>query len=277
MRDTLDSTLVSAFDLYYDYLSPKEIKVRGLLFLDSGLYEKVTYKNAGHRVNWNEELFIREVDRITSVRQGLSLINYDYYGSLSEQINRAHALFKKYPSVGTDFLVKPSVRGRLIITDDIVKHIDQLSQFDVIGFSERELGSSPLERCVNLSRIRSSINRLGEDKPIHIFGCLDLLNVFPLFCCGADIFDGLCWLRTSYQNYLSIHTQNFAILNRLYSFSEADAEKISYIKNIEYLKRTTRKMMEFAGNHNFTNLEMNSQAVESVKNLLDSAGLDLVS
>src|SRR5437762_1985645 len=62
-------------------------------------------------------------------------------------------------------------------------------------FVEQELGRSILERARNIARIRRALVEIGNDLPIHIFGCLDPGLVRYYAMAGADIFDGLQWLR----------------------------------------------------------------------------------
>ena len=129
------------------------------------------------------------------------IVNYDYQEETIEtQIKKAIDFFDKYKEYSCNFLFKPTKGKFSFDFDEWVKHISKYSHFDIIGFTEKELGVSILERCMNIIRIRYALIEEELDIPIHIFGCLDPLSIIIYFSCGADIFDGLSWLRYNFDN-----------------------------------------------------------------------------
>lgn len=84
-------------------------------------------------------------------------------------------------------------------------------RFHALGVTEKELGGNFKERMINIARIRKALNGVGlENMPIHIFGSLDTVSTPLYFVAGADIFDGLTWLRFAYYKGMTIYRQNYA-------------------------------------------------------------------
>ena len=51
-----------------------------------------------------------------------------------------------------------------------------------------------------IAHIRIAMKDSGANAPIHIFGSLDPVTTPLYFIAGADIFDGLSWLRYTFSN-----------------------------------------------------------------------------
>ena len=52
----------------------------------------------------------------------------------------------------------------------------------------------------NIAQIRRALDGVGLDTPLHVFGSLDTVTTPMYFMAGADIFDGLTWLRFAFYN-----------------------------------------------------------------------------
>ena len=76
--------------------------------------------------------------------------------------------------------------------------MEALKRFSVIGIAAREAGSSFLKRCSSIVMLRNLLNDAGLDMPIHVFGAINPYEALAYFFCGADIFDGLNWLRLAF-------------------------------------------------------------------------------
>src|SRR5699024_2400896 len=148
---------------------------------------------------WNFELYKNTVKKIEPISD-IVLVNYDFDELLPlfKQVELANNHFYHYPFLISDFLYKPINEGELIDVEELIENIHMISNFDILGLTEKELGYSVIERCTNIYRIRLALEKANVNIPIHIFGCLDPLNILIYFLCGADIFDGLSWLRFSY-------------------------------------------------------------------------------
>jgi hypothetical protein len=224
-----DSALFSAFDIHHNLI--KEVPdIPELLILDSGGYETSTHTELSDTRMYNYSEIAWTVDELRSVldnwtaEQPTLAVSFDHSSQaydLKVQIDNARQLFagRKF---GRELLIKPEPakrkgqmegtrRSRVDIAN-VVAHIHELRDFDVIGFTEKELGYSIFDRMCNIKKVREALTHIGLSTPIHIFGSLDTISTPLYFLSGADIFDGLTWLRYGYATGLSIYTRNAAVV-----------------------------------------------------------------
>jgi hypothetical protein len=203
-----EGVLVSAYDFYKGKL--KEIpSFPSYIILDSGGYEcsdcrdlsdtnMENYKN----VNWDYDDLISVLDGWNASVPTFS-VSYDHPKvrcSVEEQIAKANSQFTGR-ALGKFLLIKPSTRDASRVSiEDVIKSRYDLHRFDAIGFTEKELGYSIFERMKAIGKMRMALAEAGINIPIHIFGSLDMLSVPLYFMAGADIFDGLTWLRYYYSD-----------------------------------------------------------------------------
>ena len=50
------------------------------------------------------------------------------------------------------------------------------------------------------------------ETPIHVFGSLDTVTTPMYFLAGADIFDGLTWLRFAFHGGYTVYKHNYGAL-----------------------------------------------------------------
>ena len=75
--------------------------------------------------------------------------------------------------------------------------------------TEKEIGACMRDRLAFLLRLRAALTVSGSSAPIHVFGGLDP-TMTPLYCfAGADIIDGLSWLRFGFVQGRSIYRQAY--------------------------------------------------------------------
>ena len=200
--------LVSAYDIYYGEISPP-FDFAPLVFLDSGGYEASKdselsdLRERDHDPReWKQE-FHREVVGSWSTQSPTVFISYDHPKErllAREQIERALAL--PLPKNGLrEILLKPEKEGQTLLrVASVLENVRLLAGFDIIGVTEKEIGNSILSRMANIARLRSALDRVGLDTPIHVFGSLDTVTSLCYFVAGADIFDGLTWLRFAFND-----------------------------------------------------------------------------
>lgn len=277
-----DASLVSTYDLHYEYLQFDQIYESDILFVDSGGYER----NQEHDISdiygtlhfskeWNENLYEQQVSKLTPITD-IVLVNFDYTESfpLEEQIARAKAHFDKFPEFATDFLCKPiSNEETLINVDDVIQKIKLLAPFDVIGFTEKELGHSILERANSIFRIRKALFNAGLDTPMHIFGCLDPLSVVLYYLFGADIFDGLSWLRFSFKNGTPTYMNHYALSSGLWDRHDGEVKVIGYAENLEELSQLKNRLVKFAQSSDRDDLGVKKECLDELKRILDRIGV----
>ena len=260
-----ESMLVSAYDLYYGFLpDPSMFHCTEFTIIDSGGYETSnSYDFSGinrspHDINSWKPDFLEEVILNWPEEFPAILVNYDHGQErlpLSDQISKAKIFFKKCGSGKfCDFLIKPETEDQNFIKiDSVQKKVYELHSFDIIGVTEKEIGNSILERMINIHKIREALNAANLDRPIHIFGSLDPITSILYFFAGAEIFDGLTWLKFSYHNGIAMYNHNYAVLNEEIGIHTKDTSvKIkSLTGNINYLDKLKYVMMDFAATGDF--------------------------
>jgi len=88
-----------------------------------------------------------------------------------------------------------------------------LRGFDIVAVTEKELGNTLLQRLRMLKLLRELLDRTKVSAPLHVFGGLDPL-LTPLYvACGAEIVDGVGWLRYAYLEDGAHHLETRALLD----------------------------------------------------------------
>jgi hypothetical protein len=213
-------TLISAYDLHYKLIKPP-FDFASLIFLDSGGYEAskdAELSDFGERehksLTWNQKMH-EEVLASWKPSAPSVLISYDHPNerlTVRRQIERAKRMARSRTDVLREILLKPETKGQTLLNiGSVLSNVRALSEFDVIGVTEKEIGNSILSRMENIAKLRMALDKVGLDTPIHIFGSLDTITTPMYFLAGADIFDGLTWLRFAFHNgytmYMRIPTK----------------------------------------------------------------------
>lgn len=273
-----ESMLISAFDLYHSLIpsADKFAHSAEIVFIDSGGYETssnydfsgiIEYESDSKRINeWNVNK-LESVIRKWSLRYPAVIVNFDHGNirkSLCEQIEEANSFFQKFPDMLKTFLIKPETNKQHIVQiDNIIKSIHELDQFDIIGLTEKELGISMLKRMQNIRKIRKKMDEVRISKPIHIFGSLDPISSVLYFLAGAEIFDGLTWLRFSYFNNTTIYVPNFAVLNNEIGIARTDVriKADSIVNNIRYLNKLKYAMINFISSKDYSEFDISDNKI----------------
>jgi len=106
---------------------------------------------------------------------------------------------------------------------------------------------------INLYYIRKELDKIGLNLPIHVFGSLDPITSILYFLVGAEIFDGLTWLKYSYFYGAAIYIANYGVLDVELgiNLSQDQVRLLSLVKNTYYLEKMKRTMIDFAKNQQF--------------------------
>jgi hypothetical protein len=221
-----ESLLVSAFDLHNGRLVDAERLLGGaantrlhepqVLMVDSGQYEvqqRAGFDDAaGGSEDWSAERML-EVYRRLPQELPAALVNFDEDGlRYGEQIARARAAFAELPEHATVMLLKPEHAKGFIEPAKISAVAEELKWFSVVAVAEKELGNKLGERLTTLATLRRTLDGLGVAAPLHVFGGLDPL-LTPLYVmCGAEMFDGVGWLRYAYIDDAAHYQESRAVL-----------------------------------------------------------------
>lgn len=220
-----DEILVSAYDSYYGHLPPqKKYHYPGRpIFVDSGGYEASTEtdlfdsgKIGQEKKSWPQPYHKQALNKWDFTLPTI-LVSYDHprsRPSVANQIKRAKRLFDQFPNATKELLIKiPQNGGDCIDYNEVNNSKNHYKFFDIIGFTESELGHSTLDRMIKIAKFRKMLDSIGHPIPIHIFGSLDPISSPLYFLSGADIFDGLTWLRYAYRDDLTVYKHNYGALN----------------------------------------------------------------
>ena len=272
--------LISAYDVYYKR-SIKNTTYPNAIFLDSGGYEhskdfdiSEVYYFKDEPKKWNIKLY-REVLNFWPHNIPTIAICYDYNKkgmSINEQISSAKHFFKGESFFLSDILLKPENKELGIIeVDSVINQIDSLKDFDIIGFTEKEIGDSVLDRMTNIAKLRIAMGKANMNKPIHIFGSLDPISAPLYFVSGADIFDSLTWIRFSYFKGMTIYQNNYAVLKQYLEYKTDRLIYQYYVDNINSLGSLQMQMKKYMSTGgNFEVFELNSNPIERAYQALKS-------
>lgn len=272
-QEVIDSAmLVSAYDLYHKELTGP-FDFAEAIFLDSGGYEAgkdVELSDIrGHDhdpKSWSQENYLNIVSNWSSSRPTV-IISYDHPKhrlKTAEQIQRAEETLPKGENLFREILFKPEdEEGEDINVDAITEQIYRLSSFDAIGVTEKEIGNTQLLRMTNIAKLRKALNSAGlGDKPIHVFGSLDTISTPLYFVAGADIFDGLTWLRFAYHEGMTVYKQNFGVLKFGAQIKSRLVDARCCFENYYYMKQMQLEMRNFLGSGSFDSFTYHKELIQ---------------
>ena len=252
--------LVSTFDIAGKRIPMDAANMVNVVILDSGLYESKndSTKSAGSNpypsvVDWTRELYhetVKGVDESSNV----ILVNFDQHGALDSQMERASRDFSFAPHAISDFLVKPTSTTDWVNIPKLSHYLEVLKQFDLIGIAAREVGGSLLQRSRSVIMLRDLLNNAGVDTPIHVFGTINPYEVLTYFFCGADIFDGLNWLRLAFRSNGSAPIDESALEDMKWGLPDPDLLIGECTNNLQFLYRLQEVLQVYVTNGSFKSL-----------------------
>jgi hypothetical protein len=269
-----DEILISAYDLHFGELAP-EFDFASTIFLDSGGYEaskeselSETFDREHVVREWTPEVHASLVSKWHSISPTV-FVSFDhpkYRCSMSEQVDRAKALVLPTSAghYAKSFLIKPeSVEAKRVHLDSIVPMIRKMNGFAVIGVTEKEIGNSVLSRMINVARLRRELDRHHPDIPIHIFGSLDTISTYLYFLAGADIFDGLTWLRYAFFEGDTIYRHSFGAMTLPFTTNSDIVEGRCWTNNYQYMTQMRLNMAKYLSDMNFTHFGKHHALIQS--------------
>jgi hypothetical protein len=252
--------LISAFDLHHQEISPP-FDFSPLIFLDSGGYEaskSAELSDFGEHDHipqkWTQDMH-EKVLAEWKPSVPTVLISYDHPAErlpVPEQIDRAKHMAPNRMGVLREILLKPETKEQFFLKiDSVVPHIDALADFDIIGVTEKEIGNSILSRMENIAKLRMALDKTGHETPIHVFGSLDTITTPMYFLAGADIFDGLTWLRFAFYNGFTMYKHNYGALELGVKTKTHIIDGATWFHNYRYLVELESEMRRFLINYDF--------------------------
>ncbi len=282
-----EPVLLSAYDLEYSRISKGINLPPQLLFIDSGGYECSSIvdfideeKDSYKPKKWNRPLYKKHVKAILKKDIPKVIVSYDnpkLRQPLNRQISLAKKMFTEFDKTKRNFireiLIKPESKKeneQCLPIDKIIKDIKKFHPFRIIGFTEKELGTSLLERMANIAKVRQALTGSKMQQCIHIFGSLDPVSTPLYFMSGADIFDGLTWLRYAYYEGHAIYQRNYWALKR--SPDETDIQNTLYtnIQNLGYIKKLALEMKNYARSNKLSEFSQNKDLFKTMLSHLET-------
>ena len=257
-----ESLLISAYDIKHRLLDDWDTFRTGFknsryaqpraLVIDSGWYEKNGSPpgspfaiDAGQPLPWEEEDFVCVVDNLDESSCPI-VVNWDYIGPYDEQIQRAQSFFGRRNHLASILLLKPPTGSRFHGFNKLSgEDIRNLRAFDIIGVTEREVGESTLDRLVNIAKLRNHLDAVGVTHPIHILGGLDPLFTPLYFAAGAEIFDGLGWLRYAYRDGVAMHWTAGTLMDGQITKRLLQAQLSVSLQNLDEINRLSEEMRRY--------------------------------
>ena len=261
--------LISAYDIYYEHVpAPLELSsMPELIFVDSGGYEISTdYDYSSVMVPlpqsecWTakmlENVYDKWPDQIPAI-----FVSFDHPEErkpFADQVADARKLFRTRRQHLTLLLLKPETKEQTILDRTInsaVADAAELGRFDVVGVTEKELGRTMLDRMTHIAKLRLAMDEADVTSPLHIFGALDPLTVCLYFIAGAEIFDGLTWLRYAYHDGVCIYAHNQGVMEYDLTISDDNLRSRILSENYYALQSLQQRLRDFETTCNFDKLK----------------------
>ena len=257
-----ESLLVSAYDIQHDLLIESAAFSSGfaqsrysqprVLVIDSGWYEKNGGPPAGQFAGdlkkplpWKEADYLLTIDGLDEALRPI-VVSWDHAGTYGEQILHAQEFFGARKSIASTLLLKPPSGLRFHRFEKLSEEdVGNLRAFDIIGVTEREIGESVLDRLVAISQLRQKLDSVQVPSPIHVFGGLDPLHTPLYFAAGAEVFDGLGWLRYAYREGVAMNRDAASLLDRQIRKRWMQTLNSVSLDNLDELRRLTDDLCRF--------------------------------
>jgi len=256
-----EAVLVSAYDVHHMLLNTKQITFPSVIFLDSGGYEarvehdlSEAYGQDYKPRKWTARDHF-DVLRTWKSAVPTVAISYDSprrHSRIEQQLAAALELKRSTPQFMHEFLIKPERKGQFVEPASIARIASSISQFHIIGVTEHELDHRIIGRMEKLAKIRRILDEHNVASPIHVFGSLDSLSTVLYFLSGAEIFDGLTWLRFGFHEGHTVYKQNYGAIRGENGILKNSRElsHAMWKDNYYYLESLRSQMRNFARTKN---------------------------
>lgn len=270
------SMLVSAYDLHHGNLPMPEGEITEIAFVDSGGYEVTEQHDLSAPIvygaepgDWNEELHRQTLEAWPQDIPAV-FVSYDRASlPMAEQVTRALDLTERFPRQLHAFLAKPEAHQRYVDVGAIAARAADLGRFHILGVTEKELGDSFIARMKSIAQLRLAMDHFGLRRlPIHVFGGLDPMSVCLYFIAGAEIFDGLTWLRYAYALDTAMYRQNGAVLNDRLTDRDSRVRTWAMTQNAGQLEALRNRLRLFLNDRDYRVLPGEGRWAMRAKELL---------
>ena len=249
--------LVSAYDASYNNIVARSLRFSSCIFLDSGGYEarvdhdlSEAYGRIHVPKSWSEAKY-RAVLASWPDTYPTIAVTFDsprLHLRLKDQIARGKGLIERFPGLAVELLIKPEGRDDpLAPIETLTRKVRSIQGFTAVGITEKELGDTMLSRLKKIAALRRSLDEAEMNIPIHVFGSLDTIGTPLYFLAGAEIFDGLTWLRFGYYDDQAVYLENYGLLKERAGSRWQREDLIGHMwkNNYYYLQELRDRMIRF--------------------------------
>jgi hypothetical protein len=257
--------LISAFDIQRGHIPPPaDLPLKpDLIILDSGGYEispDYDFSEVSRPDLPTQAWELADLEGVLDkwpAEIPVVFVSYDHHNKrkpFDQQVADARKLFRHRTNQLSCFLLKPQTKRQTSLKETLgvaIANPEKLASFDILGVTEKGLAPSPLDRMIAIARLRGALDRIKCHAPIHVFGSLDPLSVCLYTVAGAEIFDGLTWLRYAFVNDQCVYLHSHA--TQRYGLDAKDtSRRLRMISdNYYYLMELQGKLRHFARTGDF--------------------------
>ena len=123
--------------------------------------------------------------------------------------------------------------------------------------------------------LRDLLNDVSMDTPIHVFGAINPSEVLTYFFCGADIFDGLNWLRLAFRAHGSIPIDEAVMEDLKWNLTDQDLLTSEWTSNLGFLYRLQEAMQRYATNGDLESLVEEFPIARQSARMAEIAGAEI--
>ena len=193
------------------------------------------------------------------------VVSDDRDAPIERQIELAARQAQRFPGQLHTFLLKPeSAKSRLLHLKALHRQVRHLKAFAMLGVTEKELGETMPARIKAIAAIRGMMDKAGVKAPIHVFGGLDTLSVILYFLAGAEVFDGLTWLRFGFRDGLALYVENYFALASDAQVSRASLQAKLMVDNYYAMGRLQARMHRYLRTRSLADLAPHSELAEQI-------------
>jgi hypothetical protein len=270
-----ETYLISAYDVYYDDIpAPADLPFTpDVIVLDSGGYEISTDRDYSSVIDplpapkpWDitkwESVVSAWPDELAMM--AISFDRQDERKPFDDQVALARQRFGKCHHHLHSFLLKPETTSQMTLDKSLraaIANAKELGSFDVIGVTEKELGRSMLDRMAHIASLRLAMDDAEVAAPIHVFGALDPVSVCLYYISGAEVFDGLTWIRYAYDEGRCVYTHNVGALKYGLHMRDDFIKSRALSENYYYLQDLQRRLREFETTGSYDKLKPHDKLV----------------
>jgi hypothetical protein len=118
---------------------------------------------------------------------------------------------------------------------------------------------------LTLAKLRMALDQLGIGAPIQVFGALDPISSPLYFLAGAEIFDGLTWLRFAYCGGFCVYQGNYTAIHVGIAPDDDFAVSKMFSDNYATLRDLQLGMQTFAANGDYAQFWPFAEKIEKAE------------